>query len=228
MATNKPKPETEVRLEELQEQFLKNPNDTLNFEKFFILLKAYARSLTLKEIKTKIFLDSDHIDGIATEAVLKFLNQYKKPGWKVWGSFAGALRWKVVEALYENHQEESTQSLNALLGEESNAKEVGDLLLKIGAKPIWSHEGEDPQELFMKKYDSTSSEILGILSESSEVLTYRQSLLFHAYLLLRLRRPKTRLTLPSFKLFFLNTQEEEAFELLLLEIRNRLAAHSTY
>ncbi len=224
--TPRPKPETEVRLEELQAAYLEDPENREVFHKYFILLKAYARSLALKEIKTKVFLEPDHIDGVATEAVLKLLNQYKKPDWKVWGSFAGVLRWKVVEALYENAEEESSQSLNLSIGED-NGSELGDILDRIGAKPLWKKESDDPQDIYMSTYDSSASEILAVLDEGTQVMNYRQSLLFHAYLLLRLRRPKTRLTLPAFKSYFLNTQEEDAFELLLLEIRNRVAEHGS-
>jgi hypothetical protein len=223
----KPKPETEVRLEELQAAYMADPEDMEVFHKYFILLKAYARSLALKEIKTKVFLEPDHIDGVATEAVLKLFNQYRKEGWKVWGSFAGVLRWKVVEALYENAEEESSQSLNLSVGEEAGGSELVDILDRIGAKPLWKKESDNPQDIYIENYDSSATEVLAVLNEGTQVMSYRQSLLFHAYLLLRLRRPKTRLTLPAFKAYFLNTQEENAFELLLLEIRNRVAAHSS-
>lgn len=224
--TPRSKPETEIKLEELQECYIADPTNQDNFNRFFILLKAYARSLVLKEIKSKIYLDPDHVDGVATEAVLKLLNQYKKDGWRVWGSFAGVLRWKVVEALYEDCEEDSSQSLNMLIGD-GNVRELGDILTKVGASPLWKHESDDPQENFFKNFDSSASEILGVLKESSEALPYRLAILFHAYLLLRLRRPKTRLTLPAFKQYFLDTKEEEAFELLLLEIRNRISQHAT-
>lgn len=220
-----PKPPTEILLTDMQDIYLANPKDEKNFHSYFTLLKAYARSLALKEIKTKVYLDPDHIDGVATEAVLKLLNQYRKPGWKVWGSFAGALRWKVVEALYQDAEEESSQSLNLFLGTDSN-RELGDILDKIGAVTLWKQESDDPQEIFISAHDSSKAEVFEILREATEVLPYRLVLLFHAYLLLKLRRPKTRLTLPAFKQYFLDAKAEEAFELLLLEIRNRVTAHS--
>jgi len=224
--TQRPKPETEIRLTDMQDIYLANPKDEENFHKYFILLKAYARSLALKEIKTKIYLEPDHIEGVAVEAVLKLFNQYRKPGWKVWGSFAGALRWKVVEALYQDAEEESSKSLNLYIGDDST-RELGDILEKIGATVLWKQDGDDPQDAFLRNHNSSAAEVFEILKEATEALPYRLSLLFHAYLLIRLRRPKTRLTLPAFKEFFLDAKAEEAFELLLLEIRNRVTAHST-
>ncbi len=222
----KQKPETEIKLEALQEAYLEDPSNEKVFHEYFIILKAYARSLALKEIKTKIYLPPEHIDGVATEAVLKLLNQYRKEGWKVWGSFAGLLRWKVVEALYENSQEESVQSLNAYVGNSDSNQELGDMLSKVGATLLYGKTTDDPQETFFSGHDTTASEVFGVLADASSSLPYRLELLFEVYLLLRLRRPKTRLTMPSFKQFYLNSKAEEAFELLLLEIRNRVADHS--
>lgn len=222
----KPKPITEVRLTDMQDIYLADPLNEKNFHEYFILLKAYARSLALKEIKTKVYLAPDHIDGVATEAVLKLFNQYRKASWKVWGSFAGVLRWKVVEALYENAEEESSASLNLYIGDDST-RELGDVLERIGAKVLWKQDGEDPQEQFIQAHDSSASEVFAILKEATDALPYRLGLLFHSYLLLKLRRPKTRLTLPAFSQFFLDAKAEEAFDILLLEIRNRVTAHSS-
>ena len=222
---SKGKPPTELKLDELQKRYLEDPNNTEVFQKLFSLLKVYARSLALKEIKTKLYLDPDHIEGIAVDATLKLLKQYKKPGWKVWGSFAGALRWKVVEALYQDVNEESAQSLNTIIGDGS--QELEDVLDKIGATILWSKEAQiNPEQAFLYKNNAVFAEIEEVLADAREVLPYRAEFLFHIYLLLRLRRPKTRLTLPSFREFFLDSKMEDAFELLLLEIRNRIEKHT--
>lgn len=217
----KPKPETEVRLEQLQEVYMDNPKDRDVFNEYFLLLKSYARSICLKEIKSKIYLEPDRVEEVAVEATLKLLAQYNKPDWKVWGSFFGALRWKVVEALYQDAEEESAISMNLYVGD--STRELGDVLEKIGAQTLWKGDGENPQDVFFKTADVSLSEIKAVLEEAATVLNPRQRLLFHAYLLLKLRRPKARLVFPAFSSLFLTTKEEEAFELLLLEIRNRIA-----
>lgn len=215
----KPKPETEVKLELLQEEYMTNPEVVLN--EYFLLLKSYARSICLKEIKGKIYLDPDRVEEVAVEATLKLLAQYKKADWKVWGSFFGAIRWKVVEALYEDAEEESNISMNLYVGD--STRELGDILDKIGAQTLWKRDSEDPQDSFFRFADVSISEIKKVIAEAAEVLDARQQILFSAYLLLKLRRPKARLVFPAFSEYFLTTKEEEAFELLLLEIRNRVS-----
>ena len=221
----KPKPETEVKLDELQLRYLANKQDQTVFEEYFLLLKSYARSICLKEIKSKIYLDPDRVEEVAVEATLKLLNQYNKEGWKVWGSFFGAIRWKVVEALWQDAEEESAISMNLFVGD--STRELGDILEKIGAQNLWKVDGENPQDTFFRAADVSISEIKKVLAEAREVLDARQYLLFCSYLLLRLRRPKTRLVIPSFVELFLTNKEEEAFELLLLEIRNRIAKNDS-
>ena len=205
----KPKPETEVKLEDLQARFLENPKDQEVFNEYFLLLKAYARSICLKEIKSKIYLEPDRVEEVAVEATLKLLNQYKRAN------------WKVVEALYQDAEEESAISMNLYVGD--STKELGDILEKIGAQALWKVDGENPQDVFFRAADVSISEIRHVLGEAAVVLNTRQQILFHAYLLLKLRRPKARQVFPSFTSLFLSSKEEEAFELLLLEIRNRVA-----
>lgn len=221
----KPKPETEVKLENLQLAYLDNPDDQDIFNEYFLLLKSYARSICLKEIKSKIYLDPDRVEEVAVEATLKLLAQYKKPDWKVWGSFFGALRWKVVEALYEDAEEESAISMNLYVGD--STKELGDILAKIASRALWKAEGDNPQEIFFRSTDVSISEISKVLAESAVVLTTRQRILFSAYLLLKLRRPKRRQVFSTFASMFLTSKEEEAFELLMLEVRNRIAANDS-
>ena len=215
-----------MALGEMQEKMLQDPERKIP-EEYFFLLKNYARSITLKKIKSKqIFLPPERVDEIATEATILMLNQYKKPGWRVDASFHGVLQWKVVEAMYGDASEDITTSLNLVIGDNAN-QEVADIFKKLGAVPPWLDENpeNDPANLFMRDIDVSYDEIQTVLQEASEVLPYHMILLFHAYLLLRLRRPKTRLTFPSFKKYFLDSKTEDIFDLLMLEIRNRIAAH---
>lgn len=222
----KPKPQTEIDLDLLQEKFLADREDREVLSEFFILLKTYARSLCLKETKNKKYLPPERVDEVATEAALLLVSQYKKEGWKVNASFAGVLRWKVVEALYKDAKEDMAGSLNAVIGE-SAEQEVIDILKKVGATPPWQAENNetDPAVLMMASTDVSWEEIEEVLHEAEEVLPYNLTILFYAYLLLKLRRPKTRRTFPLFKELFLTSKEESTFEILLLEIRNRIAEH---
>lgn len=219
--TKKPKPQTELDLDKLQEVYLDNPKDAANFREFFLLVKNYARSIALKEIKGKVYLEPDRIEEVAVEAALKLFAQYKKEGWKVWGSFGGAIRWKVVEALYQDAKEDITTSLNTLIGEDRQ-QEVGDLFEKLGIVPFLSFTVQNPQDLLDRESSSIFSEVLAVLKDADQVLPYHLRILFSAYLLLLVRKSKARLKIPSFKEHFLNSREEETFEMLLLEVRNRL------
>lgn len=220
------KPPTEVALEQMQEKLLQDPERKIP-EEFFLLLKAYARSITLSKIKSKqIFLSPERVDEISTEATILMLSQYKKPGWKVGASFHGVLQWKVVEAMYGDAKEDITTSLNLVIGD-SNNQEVADVFKKLGAVPPWLDENPeyDPAELFMETVDISYDEVEAVIKEAEEVLPYHMMLMFYIYLLLKLRRPKTRLTIPSFKKYFLDSKTEDVFDILLLEIRNRIADH---
>lgn len=224
--TPKPKPPTEIALDDLQAKFLADREDAEVFGEFFSLLKVYARSLCLKEIKNKKYLPPERVEEVATEAAILLISQYDKEGWFVKFSFGGALRWKVVEALYKDADEDMTNSLNRVIGDNAN-QEVMDIYAKIGATPPWAPDNPeyDPACLLLKSLDVSIEEIESVLREAEEMLPHRTMLLFYTYLLLSLRRPKTRRTFPSFKENFLDSKTEDLFELLLLEIRNRIGAH---
>jgi hypothetical protein len=219
------KPPTEIELGIMQEKFLEDPERRIP-DDYFLLLKAYARSITLKKIKTKqIYLPPERVDEIATEATILMLSQYKKPEWKVKDSFHGALQWKVIEAMYTDSDDDRAFSLNQVVGE-SGTQELTDILDRIGASVMWNKNSLDPQEEILKNINVIPSEIDEVIYEAAEVMSYHQIFLFRIYLLLQLRRPKVRFTLPAFKELFLDERTEEAFDLLMLEIRNRISAYS--
>lgn len=218
-------PETEVKLQELQEQFL-NPNCSKRIkDEFFLLLRTYARSITLKEIKRKgLSFSSDKIDEISTDATLLLLNQYKKEGWVVKASFAGALRWKVIETLYKPANEEMNYSLNRTLGEDESSKEMLDLVSSTNTPFAGASIGyqEDPGEVVIKNLNVAKEEINNLIDQAYDILPYSTFMKFLAWLVLFLRKPKTRNYLENFSNNYLNSKEESAYELLLMEMRNRL------
>ena len=70
-------PKTELECQRLQKLFL-DPNCPQNIkDEFFLLLRTYARSIALKQIKrTGIYLLPERVDEIATDATLAVMNQY--------------------------------------------------------------------------------------------------------------------------------------------------------
>jgi hypothetical protein len=238
----KAKPETEIKLSELQEIYLKTRDPAAWREMFEIMIK-YARSLTLKVNKGKVYLDPEHVLAVATDSAIKIMSRYdqivdpNKPvdpnappvvpsTFRIEHSFGGLLRWKVLESLYGNWEEEAHLSLNAIIGDDSgNKTELGDLQDKMGLKAL------GPQftvEMDETKLEDLRKSIRSILVEFDiAVDSYRLSLAARLYLLLTLRKSKIRQSANLFKQFIqLAPKEEQALDLLLLEIRNRLCSIS--
>lgn len=220
-----PPTETELKLQDLQKKFL-DPNGCSKADKdeFFLTMRMYARSIALQMIKSKgIVLPPERVDEICTDATLAIFKQYNKIGWKIEASFAGALKWKVVEALYGPKNEESHYSLNSTFTEDSNSKEMLEL---VSASSLpWSNETycDDPEESTFSHYNAATEEVDRLINEAYEILDYRLYVRFLPWLLLNLRRAKARNILAMFTSCFLTSKEESVFELLLLELRNRLS-----
>ena len=227
-----PPPQTEVDCQRLQEEYLKPDCPQSVKDEYFFLLRTYARSLTLKEIKRKgIFLPPERVDEICTDATLLLLDQYSKPGWRVLASFAGALHWKLLEAMYGQADEDMVFSLNTTFTDDNDSKEVIDLISSSVCMPWHSKfnkEGEitSPQDLVLKEMDASLDEIEEILNEAYDILPYATYIKFLPWLVLQLRKPKTRNIQKLFSKLFLTNKEENAYDILLLEIRNRILAHT--
>ena len=65
-------------------------------------------------------------------------------------------------------------------------------------------------------------EIIEVIDEAYDILPYRLYVRFLPWLLLKMRRPRTRNSAKSCASYFLERRDEDAFEILLLEIRNRI------
>lgn len=217
----KQKPETEVRLSELQEIYLTTRDPEAWREMFDTMIK-YARSLTLKVNRGKVYLDPEHVLAVATDSAIKIMERYNQPNFRIEHSFGGLLRWKVLESLYGNWEEESHMSLNAIVGDDSgNKTEVGDLQDKMNLHPLspaFSVEMDESQ------FENIIDNVRDIIEEFDYAVdSYRLSMLARLYILLTFRKSKVRQAISSFKQYAsLNIKEEQALDLLLLEIRNRL------
>ncbi len=220
-----PPTETELRLQELQEKFL-DPNGCSKADKdeFFLVMRMYARSITLQMIKSKgLVLPPERVDEVCTDATLAILKQYQKVGWKIEASFAGALRWKVIESLYGPKNEESHYSLNTTFSDDTDSKEMLDLVSSSSLP--WSNDSycDDPEETTFNQYSAVVEEVNRLLDEAYEILDYRLYVRFLPWLLLNIRKTRARNVMQTFTSCFLTSREESAFELLLLELRNRLS-----
>jgi len=217
----KQKPETEVRLSELQEIYLTTRDPEAWREMFDTMIK-YARSLTLKVNRGKVYLDPEHVLAVATDSAIKIMERYNQPNFRIEHSFGGLLRWKVLESLYGNWEEESHMSLNAIVGDDSgNKTELGDLQDKMNLHPLspaFSVEMDESQ------FENIIDNVRDIIEEFDYAVdSYRLSILARLYILLTFRKSKVRQSITSFKQYAsLNIKEEQALDLLLLEIRNRL------
>lgn len=233
----KAKPETEIRLSELQEIYLAT-HDPEAWKEMFDTMIKYARSLTLKVNKGKVYLDPEHVLAVATDSAIKIMSRYdhldstkkvdpsapptEPSNFRIEHSFGGLLRWKVLESLYGNWEEESHLSLNAIVGDDSSNKtELGDLQDKMNLRSLGSQFTVEMDE---SKLEDLTASIRGILSEfDAAVNSYHLSLAARLYLLLTLRKSKIRQSTNLFKQYIkLEPKEEQALDLLLLEIRNRL------
>ena len=87
----------------------------------------------------------------------------------------------------------------------------------------------DPANSVIGESNVAFSEIDKIIDEVysmvGETIDYSLYIRFLPWLLLQFRKPKSRNSQATFNSIFLTGRQEDAFEFLLLEIRNRIAQH---
>lgn len=228
-----PPPETELRLRDLQSQYLQDKNNTQVRDEFFLMLRDYARSLTLQRIKrSAIFLPPERVDEICTDATLDLMEQYSKEGWFVDSSFAGLLFWKVQRAMYGQQDDEKNSSLNVTFDDSDNSKEIIDIV-SYNSTLGWNttvtsyddtinHFDDD----FLSEVNTSFNEVTSVVDEAFDILPYRVFMRFVPWLVLQFRKPKTRNIQSLFFKLYLTNKEENAFDILLLEIYNRISKES--
>lgn len=229
----KEKPATEVELEELQELYLQDKDNKEVRDRYFILLKNYARSITLKILRKKgKILPAERVDEVATEAMRLLVRQYRKPEARVRKSFAGALQWKVIEALWAPAKEEMVMSLDKV--NENTNKELMENIQSIGAVLPWNSElggdeWDSAEDSYIKSVNVGKKIINDMLDEAYKVLPYRLWILFMCYFLIKVRRPLKGNPIQNFTDTMITEKEQRAFDILILEMRNRIkAAESDY
>ena len=220
-----PPPETEIILAVLQEFYIDPTAKKEIKDRYFLEMQQYARSILLKEIKRKGLVFPLHtIEELSINATIFLMSQYMKEGWKISASFAGALRWKVIEALYGDANDEMNYSLNRTLGSNDNSKEALDMI-SVRSSLWYQHEISDPSDIVLNEYNAAVEEVEYLISQAYEILPYRVYMRFLPWLLLKIRKPKVKNIMTQYKKCFLTNKEEEAFEILLMEMRNRILQH---
>lgn len=226
-------PQTELELQKLQDLFLEDKSNKRVRDDYFTLLRIYARSIALKVIKRKgIFLSPERVDEIATDSTLAVMKHYEKSeGWYISKSFAGVLIFKVYEAMYSQAKEEMNSSLNLTFSDERDSKEISDFVGYNSTLP-WNSEGkenydinENPSNVILKDINVAFAEVRDVIDEAFMILPYHSYLRFVVWLVLKMRKPKIRNTQNIIN-NYITTKEENAFEILLLEIHNRIALHA--
>lgn len=218
------KPPSEKLLIQLQNAWLENKTPQ-TLEPFFSTLVSYAKSLTLKINKGKTYLEPSRVMEIAIDAVLKIFDRYDKdPLFRVESSFAGWVKYPILELLYGHKQKrlDKTFSLNSLVSSD-NHQELLDFPKAFSFSPL---SQVDYSHNIVSDIDDVYKIIVSVVNEAKSVLSYRLRLLFKIGLLLLIRRPKSRFIFSRFVKMFFSEQEEQTFEVFILELRNRIIESS--
>ncbi len=183
------RPPTEVALFELQKKY-KATGCVETWKEMFELCASYTKSLLLKKLKGKKFLDPEIVNDSAIEATINFMAQYKdkEKDFEVLGSFAGMINWKIVESLYKDKKEDDHISFEQTIKE---TKTVEESLDKIGFEFIMSK----PKEV------SYFKEIIDQLIDKLERdynLSARESVIIALYFLLEFKEPTNKAVIQKF------------------------------
>ena len=221
------KPATEVLLSELQAEYLKERDQDI-YKKMFEELVVYCRSLVLKTIKGKIFLNPDYVQEVALEATMRLMAQYQKPEFVIGASFAGYLQFKILEVLYNTKviQEDMTLSLNAIVDASSKSThvtEMEDLAESLNftylAQPSKYLASVDPSMYLLDSEAEAINTCMSVVKEVFNLIGMREGIRVAVGILQFIRKsptyPKLRESLAS--------NQISVLDLSLLEIRNRLA-----
>lgn len=232
---NNSPPETERNLMALQSQYLEDKTNSKVFNEFFLLVKAYSRSITLSILKRLgKFLPPERVDEISVDATLKTFKMYNKEGWAVKGSWKGQLYYKCVEALWGKAKEEqqSKTSLNLEVGEDGG-KELVDLLSDSQGVIPWESDGDgsgsyDPVTVMFRGINVAPEEIKECLDNAYMHMDMDEYILFLSWVLLRIRKPSGfDKCMENFRKRFLEDKRgyEEDFDAYWLDLHTRLENH---
>ena len=221
------KPATEILLTDLQAKYLENRDQDV-YKKMFEELVVYCRSLVLKTIKGKTFLQPDYVQEVALEATMRLMTQYQKPEFTIGASFAGYLQFKILEVLYNTKviQEDMTLSLNAIVDASSKSThvtEMEDLAESLNftylAQPTRYLASVDPSAYLLDSEAEAVNTCMSVVKEIFNQVGLREGLRVSIGILQFMRKNPTYEKLRE----TLSERQIALLDLSLLEIRNRLA-----
>jgi len=107
------KPPTEQELFKYQYEFYAQYGDREATEKMFHTLANYSGSLILKVKKSTRYISKENLKDMAQEVALRVVSQYlKRPGFIINGSFAGFIKWKILEVTGEADDFERAEQID--------------------------------------------------------------------------------------------------------------------
>lgn len=211
------KPPTEILLLDLQKKYLMTRD-----HKYWVgILREYypyLKSMILKRNKGGAWVDNAEISSKAAYGALKFMKQYlTRPDFIVGTSFAGMSNWIAFEALKSNDGITMNDlSLNEIADNESG-KELQDMQGIINFKSLTSVVAEPPEDFL---YKETVQDFIDEVLESVNKGGFDSKIkcIVHFYLLLNIRGPKNRHSVPMFlKTFAPDYKTRQICESALLE-----------
>lgn len=207
------KPETEQKLFALQKKYLMT-RDLEYWNEMLLICYSYFRSCLLKTVRGGNFIDPDKITDASVHAAFSFMKQYiRNKDFIVGASFAGMATWKIFEGknIIKDHQNNEL-SLNFIIDQDSG-KELEQLL----SNTQYQDDVKDKEEL-IDIFDRVMKELKEI-----EKLDSRTFFLVKLYVLLNIRGPKNRHSVPMFLNIWANDYVTRSIcEETLLEVNRRM------
>jgi hypothetical protein len=218
------RPEIENQLQELQTEYYHTDDKAKKqdiWSNMFTLVQKYSKSLILKKIKGKKYVEPDEVDDQATQTALAFMSQYiYRPGFHCGASFAGMINPKILETLYKHSREDHHYSLNGILGDTN--LELEDMQEKAKFESLYDNVTTTPGD-FIDNVDlqRVMEELFDEFDKAvpSEVQRFKT----RAYLQILLRKPKNKHSRPSFLRHICNKTELDLINLFELELYQRLS-----
>jgi hypothetical protein len=220
------KPETEVKLEQLQKEYLRERDGKI-YQQMFLEMLPYTKSLVLKTTKGRIFIATDKVDAIAKDAVIKVMSQYEREDFRIEKSFAGYLQFKILESMYHPRimKEDMIGLLNSLIEESQvHTTEMGDLPEAFDFtylfRPTNADITDDPATyLFNEKKDAINSvtSVIKDVQKSTNVLNRFHIVIGITQFIRKL------FTYEKFKERYCSDEEKKAIEFVILEMHKRLS-----
>jgi DNA-directed RNA polymerase subunit RPC12/RpoP len=165
------KPVTETRLFLLQKEFFKHKNKEV-LGSMYLIMVEYAESLVKKTLPDTFKRHFNKVKEKATDAVNLVISYYlEKPGFKIEKSFAGYLKTKIKQVLWNKklQNEENHESIYGVINENID-KEILQLPDVLGFETLFPHYSDyrqrehDKEELIkgLENVIETISNTIGI------------------------------------------------------------------